>query len=154
MLNKLRRLSVLSGLTIAVATVLPKAVFAALNRKLFEANTVAEALKNLPEKEPQEPSNRLLIDVPEVSLDAERIPIRIRSELPGTDMMLLMAATVVPPAIAQFTIPVGTEAEIQTQIRLKGTTTVQLIVRAGGKLYTAQKEVKIAVPFDNKLLSE
>jgi hypothetical protein len=31
---------------------------------------------------------------------------------------------------------------------------VQLIVRAGGKLYTAQKEVKIAVPFDNKLLSE
>jgi predicted secreted protein len=94
-----------------------KSGFAALNRKLFEANTVAEALKNLPEKEPQEPSNRLLIDVPEVSLDAERIPIRIRSELPGTDMMLLMAATVVPPAIAQFTIPVGTEAEIQTQIR-------------------------------------
>lgn len=136
------------------AAMLPQTVLAALSRKLFEANTVPEALRNLPEKEAPEPSNRLLIEVPEVSLDAERIPVRIRSELPGTEMMLLMAATAVPPAIAQFTIPVGTEAEIQTQIRLKGTTTVQLIVRAGGKLYTAQKEVKIAVPFDNKLLSE
>jgi sulfur-oxidizing protein SoxY len=154
MLNKLRRLSLVSGLTIVAASLLPKVTFAALNRKLFEANMVAEVLKNLPEKDAPEPSNRLLIDVPEVSLDPERIPVRIRSELPGTDMMLLMAATVVPPAIAQFTIPVGVEAEIQTQIRLKGTTTVQLIVRAGGKLYTAQKEVKIAVPFDNKFLSE
>lgn len=154
MLNKLRRLSLVSGLTIVAASLLPKVTFAALNRKLFEANTVAEVLKNLPEKDAPEPSNRLLVDVPEVSLDPERIPVRIRSELPGTDMMLLMAATVVPPAIAQFTIPVGVEAEIQTQIRLKGTTTVQLIVRAGGKLYTAQKEVKIAVPFDNKFLSE
>ena len=154
MLNKLRRLSLVSGLTMMAAAMLPQTVLAALSRKLFEANTVPEALKNLPEKEAPEPSNRLLIEVPEVSLDAERIPVRIRSELPGTEMMLLMAATAVPPAIAQFTIPVGTEAEIQTQIRLKGTTTVQLIVRAGGKLYTAQKEVKIAVPFDNKLLSE
>lgn len=154
MLNKLRRLSLVSGLTMMAAAMLPQTVLAALSRKLFEANTVPEALKNLPEKEAPEPSNRLLIEVPEVSLDPERIPVRIRSELPGTEMMLLMAATAVPPAIAQFTIPVGTEAEIQTQIRLKGTTTVQLIVRAGGKLYTAQKEVKIAVPFDNKLLSE
>lgn len=154
MLNKLRRLSLVSGLTMMAAAMLPQTVLAALSRKLFEANTVPEALRNLPEKEAPEPSNRLLIEVPEVSLDAERIPVRIRSELPGTEMMLLMAATAVPPAIAQFTIPVGTEAEIQTQIRLKGTTTVQLIVRAGGKLYTAQKEVKIAVPFDNKLLSE
>lgn len=154
MLNKLRRLSLVSGLTMMAAAMLPQTVLAALSRKLFEANTVPEALRNLPEKESPEPSNRLLIEVPEVSLDAERIPVRIRSELPGTEMMLLMAATAVPPAIAQFTIPVGTEAEIQTQIRLKGTTTVQLIVRAGGKLYTAQKEVKIAVPFDNKFLSE
>ncbi|MBC3885804.1 thiosulfate oxidation carrier protein SoxY [Undibacterium griseum] len=154
MLNKLRRLSLVSGLTMMAAAMLPQTVLAALSRKLFEANTVPEALRNLPEKEAPEPSNRLLIEVPEVSLDPERIPVRIRSELPGTEMMLLMAATAVPPAIAQFTIPVGTEAEIQTQIRLKGTTTVQLIVRAGGKLYTAQKEVKIAVPFDNKFLSE
>ncbi|MBC3870895.1 thiosulfate oxidation carrier protein SoxY [Undibacterium oligocarboniphilum] len=154
MLNKLRRLSLVSGLTMIAAAMLPQTVLAALSRKLFEANTVPEALRNLTEKEAPEPSNRLLIEMPEVSLDPERIPVRIRSELPGTEMMLLMAATAVPPAIAQFTIPVGTEAEIQTQIRLKGTTTVQLIVRAGGKLYTAQKEVKIAVPFDNKLLSE
>ncbi len=154
MLDKSRRLYILSGLVTIASGFLAKLSFAAASRKMFEANSTAEALKNLPEKDALEPSNRLLIGVPEISADPDRVAIHLRSELPGTDMMLLMTANTVPPVLAQFNILVGTEADIQTQIKLKGTTTLQLVVRAGGKLYTAQKEVKIAVPLDNKLLTE
>jgi len=154
MLDKSRRHYLISGLFAAAGIVFSKMSFAIASRKMFEANSVPEALKNLPEKDIPEANNRLLIGVPEITAEPDRISVHLRSELPGTDLMILMASSAVPPVIAQFTIPVGTEADLQTQIRLKGTTTLQLIVRAGGKLYTAQKEVKVAIPLDHKLLSE
>ena len=154
MLNKSRRYYLISGLLTVAGTMFAQMSLAAASRKMFEANSVPEALKNLPEKDAPEANNRLLIGVPEITAEPERVAVRLRSELPGTDLMLLMVSTAVPPMVAQFTIPVGTEADIQTQIRLKGTSTLQLIVRAGGKLYTAQKEVKVAVPVNHQLLAE
>ncbi|GGC87422.1 thiosulfate oxidation carrier protein SoxY [Undibacterium terreum] len=154
MLDKSRRFHVLFGLVTIAGGLLAKLSYAAASRKAFEANSTAEALKNFSEKDVPEVSNRLLIGVPEISAEPDRIAVHLRSELPGTDMMLLMSANTVPPVLAQFTIPIGTEADISTQVKLKDTTTLQLVVRAGGKLYTAQKEVKIAVPLDNKLLTE
>lgn len=154
MLNLIRRNFVLSGL-VALSTLLTgKTAFAVGNRKLFDATSVAEALNTLPEKLAPEPSNRLMIGAPEISANPHQIQIHLRSELPGTDMMLLMASSATPPVIAQFTIPVGTEADVRTAIKFADTTRLLLVVRAAGKLYSVQKEVKIAKPLDTAIMSQ
>lgn len=149
-----RRQFLFSSLLAVAGTLLSQLTLAATVRKMFDANSVSEALNNLPEKIQPEASNRLLLGVPEISANPERIPVRLRSELPGTDLLILLSPSAVPPMIAQFAVPVGTEAEVRTQIRLKSTSTLQLVARAGGKLYTVQKEVKVAIPYDARLFSE
>ncbi len=154
LMSPISRRSILSGLAALTSMMFYNFSFAAANRKLFDETSTATALKTLSDKEQPEPSNRLMISAPEISVDPGRIPIHLRSELPGTDMMVLMATSAVPPVVAQFMIPVGTEADVQTMIKVTDTTKLQLVVRAGGKLYSVQKEVKIAKPLDNKLLSD
>jgi sulfur-oxidizing protein SoxY len=154
MLNLIRRSFVLSGLVVFSTLLTGKMSFAAINRKLFDAPSVAEALNTLPEKLAPEPSNRLMINAPEISANPQRIQIHLRSELPGTDLFLLMASSSTPPMIAQFTIPVGTEADVRTEIKLADTTKLLLVVRAAGKLYSVQKEVKIAKPLDTATMSQ
>ena len=154
MLNQSRRKHIFSNLAVLASTLISSYSWSAQSRKLFDASSTAEAIRTLAEKDPLEPSNRLLIDLPEISVDPGRVAIRVRSELPGTDMMLIMSTSTVPSVIAQFNIPVGTEADIYTLIKVPGTSAIQLIARAGGKLYSAQKEVKIALPLNTKLLME
>ena len=149
-----RRRYLWSGLMAMSSMLFGQISWAAANRKLFDAGSSAAALQTLAEKDAPELSRRLMLAIPEISADPSHIAVHIRSELPGTDMMILMATSITPPVVAQFMIPVGTEADIQTMIKLTDTTTMQLVVRAGGKLYFVQKEVKIAKPLDNKLLSE
>ncbi|MDY7539945.1 thiosulfate oxidation carrier protein SoxY [Undibacterium sp. RTI2.1] len=154
MLKKFHRRHFLLKIFSTTVFSLESTSFAATTRRLFDANSPADASKLYAEKDPIEPSNQLLVDTPEISAEPGRISIRIRSELPGTDMMLIISPSIVPPVIAQFLIPVGTEADITTMIKLSGTSKIQLVVRAGGRLYSAQKEVKIAIPLNTKLLME
>lgn len=153
MRNYSRRRLLLSGLTSLPILLLSGKSWGEANPKIFNAASLAEAIKALASKEQPLPSNRLLLELPEISAEPHRISVRMRSELPGTDMMLLIVEKAMQPVAAQFTIPTGTEADIRTFIKVPGTTSVHLIVQAGGKLYTAHKQIKIAQPFNSKQLA-
>jgi sulfur-oxidizing protein SoxY len=49
------------------------------------------------------------------------------------------------PLAAEFVIPAGTEADVSTRVRMGKTTMVTAVVKAGGKLYSASKEVKVTI---------
>lgn len=90
------------------------------------------------------PGPRILLDVAEIVEDGDRVVVRVMSTLPSTDQITLLADTELKPVLAQFNISPDLEPDITTHIRLSGTGTLRAVVRAGGKIYSVTKEVKVA----------
>ena len=49
------------------------------------------------------------------------------------------------PLAAEFIIPAGTDADVSTRVGMGKTSRVTAVVKAGGKLYSASKEVKVTI---------
>ena len=49
------------------------------------------------------------------------------------------------PLAAGFVIPAGTEADVQTRLKMGQSTNVLAVVKADGKLYSASKETKVTL---------
>jgi len=49
------------------------------------------------------------------------------------------------PLVAGFTIPEGTEAEIQTRLRMGESSNIVAVVRSEGRLFSAVKETKVTL---------
>ncbi len=91
-------------------------------------------------------SDYLLLDVPPIAL-AGTIPVRLMSELPGTEFFLLFNTTPRPgePSflIAQDA-PALTKPDVRVNIKLSNSTELLLVVRANGIWYSVSSDVKIA----------
>lgn len=110
----------------------------------FEAKDSQAVLATLGISNPG-PGTQILLDVPEIADGGASVRARIMTTLPGTDWIALLIDKNPQPLAAQFTIPSGTEPDIELLVTLPQTSMLRAVVRAGGKYYTVNKEVKVAV---------
>jgi sulfur-oxidizing protein SoxY len=150
-MNQQRR-SVLKGagaagaVTIAVAAGLlkPGTVWAASwNKAGFEARDMAGALASVGGSGAD--SAQITVKAPDIAENGAVVPVEVISAIPGTDRIVIVAEKNGLPLIADFTLSNGGEGYVSTRIKLGATSNVRAIVRAGGKTYTAAKEVKVTV---------
>jgi len=91
-------------------------------------------------------SDYLLLDSPAIA-PAGLLSVHLMSELPGTDLFLLLNATPAkgePTVLAAQEIPNRTKADIRVKVKLAKSSELLLVVRAGGKWYNATNDIKIA----------
>src|SRR5882762_6968881 len=110
--------------------------FAAANDKYpedaFKAKSEADAIKSLYGKT-AEPSDKVKLDAPEIAENGAVVPISfLVSENPNA-------------LAASYKIPAGTMPSVANRLKMAKTSNVIAIVEAGGKLYSATKEVKVTV---------
>ena len=150
-MNALRR-NVLKGAasagTVAVAVAAgllkPTQALAAWNKAAFEAKNVGDAMKGLGVSAPAD-SKDIAIKAPDIAENGAVVPVEITSNIPGTTGIAIFAEKNASPLIASFTLSGGTEGYISTRIKLGQTSLVRAVVQAGGKSYTAAKEVKVTI---------
>jgi sulfur-oxidizing protein SoxY len=150
-MNPLRR-NVLKGATgasvvaVAVAAGLlkPTQVLAEYNQAAFAANDVADAYRGMGISSPAE-SSAITIKAPDIAENGAVVPVEITSNIPGTTSIAVMAEKNITPLLGQFNFSNGTEGYIATRIKMASTANVRAIVMAGGKAYTATKEVKVTI---------
>ncbi|MFZ6672742.1 hypothetical protein [Undibacterium sp. Xuan67W] len=90
-------------------------------------------------------SDYLLLDSPAIA-SAGLIQVRLMSELPGTELFLLLNATPAkgePTVLAAQEIPNMSKADIRVKIKLAKNSELLLVVRAGGKWYSVTNDVKV-----------
>jgi sulfur-oxidizing protein SoxY len=122
--------------------------FAAANDKYpedaFKQKSDADAIKSLYGKT-AEPSDKVKLDAPEIAENGAVVPISVSSTLEDVTSISILVAENPNALAASYRIPAGTLPSVANRLKMAKTTNVIAIVEAGGKLYSATKEVKVTV---------
>ena len=90
-------------------------------------------------------SKDINIKEPDIAENGAVVPVEITSKIAGTTSIAIMGEKNANPLVATFKIENGAEAFVSTRIKMGQTAMVRAIVTAGGKTYTASKEVKVTI---------
>jgi sulfur-oxidizing protein SoxY len=122
--------------------------FAAANDKYpeeaFKAKGDADAIKALYGKT-AEPSDKVKLDAPEIAENGAVVPISVSTTLADVTSIAFLVSENPNALAASYQIPAGTMASVANRLKMAKTSSVIAIVEAGGKLYSATKEVKVTV---------
>ena len=122
--------------------------FAAANDKYpeeaFKAKGDADAIKALYGRA-AEPSDQVKLDAPEIAENGAVVPIAVTTTLADVTSISFLVSENPNALAASYRIPAGTLPSVANRLKMAKTTNVIAIVEAGGKLYSATKEVKVTV---------
>ena len=122
--------------------------FAAANDKYpedaFKAKDAADAIKALYGKT-AEPSDKVKLDAPEIAENGAVVPISVTTDLADVTSISFLVTENPNALAASYRIPSGTMPSVANRLKMAKTSNVIAIVEAGGKLYSATKEVKVTV---------
>jgi sulfur-oxidizing protein SoxY len=133
----------LGGISFGLASAL-----AAANDKYpedaFKAKGEADAIKSLYGKT-AEPSDKVKLDAPEIAENGAVVPISVTTTLADVTSISFLVSENPNALAASYQIPPGTTPSVANRLKMAKTSNVIAIVEAGGKLYSATKEVKVTV---------
>ena len=133
------------AVAIAAGLLRPGQVLAAeWNKAAFDATTTADAMKGLNVAGAAE-SKDILIKAPDIAENGAVVPVEVTSKIPSTTSILIFVDKNQFPLTADFELSNGAEGYISTRIKMANTSHVKVVVKAGGKAYTASKEVKVTI---------
>ncbi len=133
------------GVAMAAGLLRPTAVYAApWNQAGFEARSLADVLKSINGAGAAE-SGQITVKAPDIAENGAVVPVEVISAIPGTESIAIVGEKNNLPLIAQFDLMNGAEGFVSTRIKLGSTSNVRAVVKAGGKMYTAAKEVKVTI---------
>lgn len=110
----------------------------------FRQKTEQEALKALYGKD-AEKSDQVKLDAPEIAENGAVVPVSVSTNLPGVSSIAIFVAENPFTLTAFYKLPEGALPSVSNRLKMAKTTNVVAIVEAGGKLYRAEKEVKVTV---------
>ena len=73
------------------------------------------------------------------------VPVSVTTTLADVTSISFLVAENPVALVASYKIPAGTVPAIANRIKMAKTSNVVVVVEAGGKLYSATKEVKVTV---------
>jgi sulfur-oxidizing protein SoxY len=110
----------------------------------FKQKSDADAIKSLYGKT-AEASDKVKLDAPEIAENGAVVPIAVTTTLDGVTSISFFVSENPNALAASYVIPEGTLPSVSNRLKMQKTSNVIAIVEAGGKLYSATKEVKVTV---------
>ncbi|MBR1276458.1 thiosulfate oxidation carrier protein SoxY [Bradyrhizobium sp. AUGA SZCCT0283] len=110
----------------------------------FKQKSDADVIKSLYGKT-AEPSDKVKLDAPEIAENGAVVPISVSTTLADVTSIAFLVSENPNVLIAKYSIPTDTMPSVANRIKMAKTSNVTVLVEAGGKLYSATKEVKVTV---------
>ena len=85
------------------------------------------------------------MDAPEIAENGAVVPISVTTTLADVTSISFLVSENPVALVASYKIPAGTIPNVANRIKMARTSNVIVVVEAGGKLYSANKEVKVTV---------
>lgn len=114
------------------------------NKAGFESKAVSDVLKSLGATGAVE-SKDIVITAPDIAENGAVVPVEVTSRIPGTQSISIIAEKNPFPLAASVDLANGSEPYTYVRIKMGDTSNVRAIVKAGGKVYTAAKEIKVTI---------
>lgn len=110
----------------------------------FDAKSVKDSIAALGAA-PAAGGAQITITAPDIAENGAVVPVGVTSTLPGTTEIYILVEKNPNPMAAGFTIPDGTEPNVQTRVKMGQSSNIHAVVKANGKLYAAVKETKVTL---------
>ncbi len=114
------------------------------NKAAFETKSFDDAVKALGGSHPVA-SEEITIVSPDIAENGAVVPFTISSKLPKTQSIALLIEKNPNILAANFDIPEGTDAWVNTRVKIGQSSPVIALVKANGKYYYAAKAVKVTL---------
>lgn len=134
-----------AGVAAAAGLLTPATVLAEWPKAAFEAKDVKSAMTAIAGIDAAEESSEITVKAPDIAENGAVVPVTISTAMAGVESMSLIAPKNPAPLVASFVLGEGAEPFAATRIKMGETSDVVALVKAGGKLYTAKKEVKVTI---------
>lgn len=133
------------AVAVAAGLLKPTEVLAAeWNKAAFDAKGMPDALKVLNATGSAD-SKDITIKAPDIAENGAVVPVEVTSKIAGTSSIALLVEKNAAPLTANFDLANGADGYVSTRIKMGQTSNVRVVVKAGGKSYTAVKEVKVTI---------
>ena len=134
----------LLGALAAAGIITPGIALADWNKAAFDAKSMADTLKALGASTPAD-SKDVQVTGPDIAENGAVVPVGVSTSLPGVTMVAILIEKNPNALAASFTLPEGTEANVQTRVKMGQTSNVYALVKAGDKFFMATKEIKVTL---------
>jgi sulfur-oxidizing protein SoxY len=134
------------GLAMAAGLFKPGSAWAqSWNKAAFETKSLADAIKAMGGGVPIESKDITFVNTPDIAENGAVVPFTVVSKIPKTESIALLVEKNPNILAAKFDIPEGTDAWVNTRLKMGQTSNVFAVVKADGKFYYAPKEVKVTL---------
>ncbi len=133
------------GAAVGAGLLTPNTVLAAWSKAAFEAKEIPAALSGVYGSDATEDSDAIKIKAPDIAENGAVVPITIETDMDGVSEISLLAAANGTPLVATFALTADSVPFISTRIKMGKTGDVVAVVKAGDKLLSARKSVKVTI---------
>ncbi|KPK39097.1 MAG: thiosulfate oxidation carrier protein SoxY [Gammaproteobacteria bacterium SG8_47] len=123
----------------------PRAVLAAWPQGAFEAKSVDDAVGALIGNAAVSESGDITVKAPDIAENGAVVSVTVESTLSGIESIAVLARENTTPLAASYLLADTTDGFISSRIKMRKTSEVLALVKAGGKVYSAKKEVKVTL---------
>jgi sulfur-oxidizing protein SoxY len=134
-----------AGMAISAGLLTPKAVMAAWPKAAFEAKDVDAALTAALGSASTSDNSKIKLKAPDIAENGAVVPITVTSGISGTESISILVSKNASPMTATFNLGATTEGYVSTRIKMGKTSDVIAVVKAGGKLFSTKKQVKVTI---------
>ena len=139
-----RRALIRSLFTAAAVLAVPRWLFAARPDAAFDADNSETVVSDLFDG-PITESDQVTLKVPDIAENGAVVPVTVSSTLADVESISVIVENNPTPLVALFELSPQSVADISLRIKMGESSMVRTIVKAGGKLYSASKEVKVTI---------
>ncbi len=132
------------GVAASAGLLAPGQVLAAYPKAAFQAKDSSTALNDMLGSSNSSESGDIKIKAPDIAENGAVVPVTVSSGISGVESITLLADTNATPLLGSFDLS-NAEPYISTRIKMGKTGNVVAVVKAGGKLYSSKKEVKVTI---------
>ena len=134
----------LLGMLAAAGIINPGMALADWNKAAFDAKSMADTLKALGAGQPAD-SKDVQVTGPDIAENGAVVPVGVASTLPNVSMVAILIEKNPNALAATIALPEGTEANVQTRVKMGQTSNVYALVKSDGKFFMATKEIKVTL---------
>jgi sulfur-oxidizing protein SoxY len=134
-----------TGIAISAGLLTPKTVLAAWPKAAFEATDSKAAMEAALGSSSATESADIKLKAPDIAENGAVVPVTVTSKIADTESISVIVAENGTPFAATFNLGATTSGFVSTRIKMGKTSDVTAVVKAGGKLYSTSKNVKVTI---------
>ena len=139
-----RRALIRSVLTAVAVLAVPRWLFAARPDAAFDADNSETVVKDLFDG-PIVESDQITLKVPDIAENGAVVPVSVKTTLTDVESISVLVENNPTPLVALFELSPQSVPDISVRMKMGESSVVRTVVKAGGKYYSASKEVKVTI---------